>query len=243
MGSIAPAALERRACVALSPERYARFRPVIRRLAVRLARWVPGDDAVGDLVSVGWLGLLDAQRRAGGALGEDFDAYARHRVRSAMLDWVRALDAATRELQDASRALTAALQRLRRRLGRAPDEAEIAAALGLTVEGYRAALLRLADAGLTTLEALDFDAAAASLARSDEEPSELPPRPDLREAVAEAIEDLPPRLQHVLALRYQHACTPREVAAVLGIDEARAEQLRCEAVHRLRAAVTTEALK
>ncbi len=56
-------------------------------------------------------------------------------------------------------------------------------------------------------------------------------------AIAEAIDNLPPKLRQVLALYYQEECTLREVGAVLGVTESRASQLHSEAMHRLRATI------
>jgi RNA polymerase sigma factor FliA len=57
------------------------------------------------------------------------------------------------------------------------------------------------------------------------------------EAVTEAIEALPLRLQQVLALYYSEGHTLREVGIVLEVTESRACQLHTEAIHRLRAAI------
>jgi RNA polymerase sigma factor for flagellar operon FliA len=62
----------------------------------------------------------------------------------------------------------------------------------------------------------------------------------MQQAVAEAIETLPERLQHVLALYYTEECTLREIGAILEVSESRVSQLHTEAVHRLRAAIGKE---
>jgi RNA polymerase sigma factor FliA len=47
----------------LSREDYERFLPLVRRTAMRLARRLPSHVTVADLVSYGWVGLLDAFER------------------------------------------------------------------------------------------------------------------------------------------------------------------------------------
>lgn len=218
---------------------YERFLPVVRRIAMRAARKIPRHIAVADLVGCGWLGLMEAFHRAGPGMGtEEFEAYASYRIRGAMLDYLRGLDTTTKHMRRASRELTRTIKTLTRRLGRPPSDHEIALALGMDEDAYQSHLARLAEAGMTRLEMLDFDHEAADL-ESDPADEELARR-QLAVALEDAIESLPPRLQQVLALYYQEECTMREIGAVLGVGESMASRLHTEAVHRLRAAIGRE---
>jgi RNA polymerase sigma factor for flagellar operon FliA len=55
--------------------------------------------------------------------------------------------------------------------------------------------------------------------------------------LADAIAELPPREQQVLALYYQEELTMKEVGAVLGVGESRVSQIHSMAVARLRASL------
>ena len=218
---------------------YERFLPVVRRIAMRAARRIPRHIAVADLVGCGWLGLMEAFHRAGpGMCAEEFEAYASYRIRGAMLDYLRGLDTTTKHMRRASRELTRTIKTLTRRLGRAPSDGEIAMALGLDDLAYQTHLARLAEAGMTRLEMLDFDhdEVDAGVDPADEELA----RRELTAALGDANEELPPRLQQVLALYYQEECTLREIGAVLGVGESMVSRLHTEAVHRLRAAIGRE---
>lgn len=224
---------------ALTRADYERFLPIVRRIAMRAARRVPRHIAVADLVSSGWLGLLEAFQRADATMDRDeFEAYASYRIRGAMLDYLRSMDTVSRHTRRASRDLTRTIKDLTRRLGRPPEEPEIAQALNLDPAAYRATLTRIAEAGMTRLELLDFDQVEADPGGRlvDDEVSQR----ELVGAVADAVETLPPRLQQVLALYYQEECSLREIGAILGVSESRVSQLHTEAVHRLRAAIGGE---
>lgn len=213
---------------------YERYQPLVRRIAMRLARRVPKTISMSDLVSCGWLGLMEAFTRAAPEMpGEEFEAYASYRIRGAMLDYLRSLDSATREMRRTSRRLARTLKDLQRSLGRAPTEDETARAMGVTPAEYQNVLTRVASAGMSRLELMDFD-------QSDLESHAQPiddevSRREVTSQLSQAITTLPPRLQNVLALYYQKECTLKEIGAVLGVTESRVSQLHTEAVHRLRA--------
>ena len=227
---------EERAVRTLDRAIYDRFLPMVRRTAMRFARKVPRHITVADLVGYGWVGLMEAYRRADPSMPPDeFEAYASYRVRGAMLDYLRSLDPATRELRKMSRKVTETIRGLTSRLGRAPEEEEIAQGLELPMPDYRSLLERIASAGMARLELLDTD--NLDIEGDVDSVDDDVGKKQLGAAVADAIELLPARLQQILALYYQEECTLKEIGAVLGVTESRVSQLHTEAMHRLRALI------
>src|SRR5215212_6917882 len=110
--------------------------PLVKTLAQRLAQRLPSQVEVSDLVSVGVLGLIDAAARYKPTLGVPFDAFARRRVQGAMLDSLRDLDWAPRSLRRLRRDVDAAIASSRRKIGREPEEADIAAEMSLSRAEY-----------------------------------------------------------------------------------------------------------
>jgi RNA polymerase sigma factor for flagellar operon FliA len=230
---------ERRASRTLSTEDYRKYLPIVRRAAMRIARKVPSHITVADLTGYAWIGLLEAFARASEDLDpEEFEAYALYRIRGAMLDYLRSLDPQSRASRAMSRQVTRAIGELTKKLGRAPEEEEIAKEMQMSVEQYRTTLQALDKAGMCRLEMLDIDVAIPS------DPADLPEesagKNELRSAVAKAITTLPERLQLVLSLYYVEECTLREIGTILEVSESRVCQLHSEAVHRLRAAIGKE---
>ena len=227
---------EVRAKRTLNRDAYEKFQPLVRRTAMRLARRVPASISVADLVGYGWIGLMEAYQRSDAKMpNEEFEAYALYRVRGAMLDYLRSLDPATRDLRRASRRVSSAIRELSGKLGREPEEEEIARALNLSIDAYRALLEKIGASGMARLELLDLDNLDVA-APADNIDDEIAKR-HLGDAVATAIESLPEKLVQVLALYYQEGCTLRQIGMVLGVSESRESQLHTEAIHRLRAAV------
>lgn len=232
-------ATEKSAARVLSAAHYRKYLPIVRRTAMRLARKVPSHISVADLTGYAWIGLVEAFARATDDMDEsEFEAYALYRIRGAMLDYLRSLDTQSRTSRATSRKVTRAIHKLTQSLKRPPEEDEIAAELGLSIPEYRSTLAALDRAGMNRLEMIDIDTDltpdAAELAE------DATSRKQIQQSVADAIEQLPERLRHVLALYYTEECTLREIGAILDVSESRVSQLHTEAVHRLRAAVGKE---
>ena len=210
---------------------YERYTPLVRRIAMKTVRSLPASVTLDDLLSAGWIGLAEAlQRRTPTMDEEQFEAYASHRVQGAILDYLRSLDPLTRKLRGASRRISETTGDLTARLGRAPDEDEIAGELGLPLDDYHQMLMQIAEAGLARLELTEDSGWLAE----QSSPETLATEHELTDQVAAAIDELPERLRTVLGLYYQEECSFREIGAVLGVTESRACQLHTEAVHRIR---------
>lgn len=232
----ADATSEARAKRALSADDYRKYLPIVRRTAMRVARKVPEHITVNDLIGYAWIGLMEAFSRSDPEMpADEFEAYALHRIRGAMLDHLRSLDTQTRARRAESRRVTKAIDKLSGALKRPPEEEEIAAELKLTIEAYRALMQDLQTSGMARLELLDID---GDIAESEAElPEQSVATKELTSAVAEAVTKLPERLQIILSLYYAEDCTLREIGRILDLTESRICQLHAEAVHRLRAAV------
>jgi len=222
----------------LTREEYERYLPLVRRTAMKLARRLPAHVTVADLISYGWVGLLDAFERAKPGMDpEEFEAYAMFRVRGAALDYLRSLDPASRGARSLSRKVARAIADLTKESGgQSPEEDAIAKRLGMTLDAYRTAMEQLGRAGMNRVDMIDVD----DLGASDDLPEERTSRQELKALVAKAIHQLPERHRLVLALYYQEERTLREIGAILDVSESRVCQIHTEAVHRLRAAVGKE---
>jgi RNA polymerase sigma factor for flagellar operon FliA len=217
----------------LDRQLYERYLPIVRRIAMKMVRRLPSQITMDDLIGAGWVGMVEALRRRDGIPTEEqFESYAAHRVRGAILDYLRSLDPMTRKMRGASRQITAAIKAFTARVGRAPQEEEIAGELGMDLEGYRVLLHQVAQADPTRVELTDF---SSPRSRSDIAPDIMAQRHELADRIARAVEQMPERLQLILSLYYQEECSFRAVGEVLGVTEARICQLHAEAIHRIRA--------
>jgi RNA polymerase sigma factor FliA len=215
---------------------------LVKTLAQRLAQRLPSQVELSDLVSVGVLGLIDAAARYKPTLGVPFDAFARRRVQGAMLDSLRDLDWAPRSLRRLRRDVDQAIAAARRRLGREPGEMEIAAEMSMTLAEYEKALEQLRTLEIGAVRSLDstFEDGLTHLELAidpGEGASAQLERKELREHLARAIQQLPDRERHILALYFEEELTLAEIGKVIGVGESRVSQLRSLALARLRTAL------
>ena len=212
---------------------YQRYLPLVRRITMRLVRKLPPEVTLDDLLGAGWVGLVEALRRRTDVMDEEqFEAYASHRIRGAILDYLRSLDPMSRKLRGASRQISSAIKTLSARLGRPPEEEEIAGELGLELETYRQLLGDVAQADMARIELTDL---VAPSTLPDAGPDHIVTRGQLIERIADAIESLPDRLKLVIGLYYQEELNLKEIGQVMGVSESRICQLHSQAVARLRA--------
>jgi RNA polymerase sigma factor for flagellar operon FliA len=215
---------------------------IVKTVAHRLMQRLPAQVDVDDLISAGLVGLIDAAGRYRASTGVPFDAFARRRVHGAMLDALRDLDWAPRSLRRLRRELDSAVVTLRHRLGREPESNEIAAALNMSEPEFDAALEQLRTLEVGQIRPLDATTSdGRSLLEMCIDPGEgvvtRLERAELRLHLARAIEQLPERERHIIALYYDEELTLAEIGAVIGVGESRVCQLRALAVSRLRASL------
>jgi RNA polymerase sigma factor for flagellar operon FliA len=212
---------------------------LVKTMAQRLAMRLPSQVEVSDLVSVGVLGLIDAAGRYKPGLGVPFDAFARRRVQGAMLDSLRELDWAPRSLRRMRRDVDSAVGNLRRKHAREPEEAEIAAEMGMTVPDYEKTIQQLRTLDIGAIRSLDAPSEdGTSRLELCVDPTEgvftQLERQELRGHLAKAIEQLPERERQILALYFEEELTLAEIGQVIGVGESRVSQLRSLALSRLR---------
>jgi RNA polymerase sigma factor for flagellar operon FliA len=216
--------------------------PIVRFLARRIHERLPQHVDLEDLVSAGVVGLMDAFSKFDPAKKVQFRSYAQFRIRGAILDSLRTLDWSPRELRRKGRAVEEAIRVLTARMGRAPGEAEIAAELGMDLEGYQQLLGDLKGLEIGTLhiehnENSGEEELAYVPGRPEEDPLFRCLRGELEERLADAIANLPDRERLVMTLYYYEEMTMREIGLALGVVESRVSQVHASAVVHLRAAL------
>jgi len=215
--------------------------PQVRYIARRIHDRLPPHILMDDLVQAGIMGLIEALHKYDPSKNVELKTYAKHRIQGAILDSLRDLDWSPRPLRKKARQLERAHQKLRAELGRPATEPEVAIELGMELKELHRLLgdLRGLDLGSLQDEMTESGQERESLAahpeRPDQEPYSQCLQGELRDLLARAVGELPPRERQVLSLYYFEELTMKEVGAVLGVGEARVSQIHSSALVRLRA--------
>ena len=215
------------------------FVPLVKRMAHHLLARLPASVQVDDLVQAGMIGLMDAASRFEEGQGAQFETYASQRIKGAMLDELRANDWMPRGVRRAQRDIEKAIRKLEHKLGRAPSEAEVAAAMSLPLSEYQTLLADARGAQLIHFDSADDDEGDSFLDRhcadASADPLERVKDARFRAALIGAIDVLPEREKNLMGMYYEQELNFREIAAVLGVTESRICQLHSQAVARIRA--------
>jgi RNA polymerase sigma factor for flagellar operon FliA len=216
--------------------------PTVRYLARRIHERLPQHVELDDLISAGVVGLIDAFSKFDHGKRVQFKSYAQFRIRGAILDSLRTLDWSPRELRRKGRAVEEAIRAVTQRSGRVPSEQEIAAEMKVTLAEYQTLL---GDLKGLEIGSLHMERSEDS---GDEELSYIPGAPEddplfrclkgeMKQRLADAIDELPEKERMVLTLYYYEELTMKEIGLTLGVVESRVSQIHSSAVVRLRASL------
>ena len=217
-------------------ERIRRFVPMVRRLAWHVHGGGRPGIELEALMQAGMVALTEAAQRHSGPGEDGFAAYAKLRVRGAMVDLIRREVPLSRGGVERRRHLREAESALRLELGRDPSPAQLAEALGISPSDLAA--WQSSSAPLR-FDSLDETYSDSDMAFADERPDslELLAGEEMREQVAAAIAALPERLQLIVQLYFVEELNLSEIAETLQVSVPRVHQLKAQAIDKLRAAL------
>jgi RNA polymerase sigma factor for flagellar operon FliA len=201
---------------------------LVKRVASHFRSRLPAAIEPSDLIQAGMVGLIEALSAYDPERGNDFETFAKLRIRGAMLDEIRRASWAPRSTVKVAVEAREAETRLANATGKAPTHREIATEMGLDIARYHT--LRGRNQGLaesTTLEEIDF--AAETPLPEDEVEEELVVR-----ALKAGISELNEREKLIVALYYDEELTLKEIGAVLSVSESRVSQLLTAVAKKLR---------
>jgi len=216
--------------------------PLVKAIAVRVHENLPVHVDLDDLVHAGILGLFDAASKFNPEKQVVFSSYAKHRIKGAILDSLRQLDWASRDMRRRHKQVEAATRDLAAELQRNPTEGEVAQKLGMDAERWRTMMIDLRNVGLISastrgnegddLPAPDFPS------KPETHPDSICAREQLRSVLGDAMKTLPERYQKVVLLYYTNEMTMKEIGGILGINESRVSQIHKSALEKMQVALT-----
>jgi len=221
---------------------FARYAPMVKHIALKIAAGLPSHVDVDDLISSGVVGLIEAFKRFDLSRGLKFETYATPCVRGGILQQLRDLDWLPRSTRRRAQELERTCTRLEHELGRQPTEDELAEAMGVELSNLYTLMAKLARASMVSLdqmwESSDDESGGGTIAdavsdTSADAPSLAMEREEVKNILAEALENLPPQERLVITLYYYEDLTLKEIGKVLSVSESRVSQIHAKAATRL----------
>ena len=220
--------------------------PLVKAIAVRVHENLPVHVDLDDLVHAGVLGLFDAVAKFDRQKKVELHSYAKHRIKGAILDSLRELDYASRDMRKRQKQIDTATAGLAAKLGRNPNETEVAAQLGLSTDRLRQIQMELQHLGqvsMTQRDDLDREHAQEFPATPDLRPDRICERRELRSTLARAIGTLSERYQKVVFLYYTNEMTMKEIGNAIGVNESRVSQIHKLALKKMAVVLEGEGIR
>lgn len=219
------------------------FVPIIKNLALKVAKGINDEDLLDDLISAGVLGLLEAMEKYEPKKGIKLKTYAYLRIRGAMLDELRSRDYFPRSARAKAKRIEKVIRELEGKLGRMPEDVEVASYLNMETEEYLDMLKQFSNLSVISIDELmertgeDRERIMKYILEEGENPEKSAEMKEIERVIEEEFERLPEKQKIVLSLYYKDDLNMKEIARVLGVTEARVCQIHAQAILNLRASL------
>jgi RNA polymerase sigma factor FliA len=185
-----------------------------------------------DLVSEGYVGLVQASKKFDGTRGVKFSTFATTRIRGAMMDSLRRARPLSRPMAEKIAKVSSLSEHMAAKDGREPTQAEVACKLNLS-PAKASEVMRMRALRLTSLD-LQTEEMHHEFADDDDTPEEQAIQTVLQQELRGHVARLMPRDRDIIHRIYWLRQKHNRVAEDLGISESRVSQLQTRALSRLR---------
>jgi RNA polymerase sigma factor for flagellar operon FliA len=209
-----------------------KYRFQVRMIAIKVARQLPASFDVDDLISIGFIGLLDAAERFDASKNVKFETFSEFRIRGAMLDELRKQDWLPRSARDRLSDIAAAKEEVENRTGAPATLYEVCGKLKITVKKFQELMRDIGAPALVNIEDMPEGFELQTSEKAD--PFRLAAQGEAKVLVGRLLSDLPEHEQSVLRFHYYRGLNLKEISVILGVSESRICQLRGQALATLR---------
>ena len=215
------------------------YLPLVKYNGERIWARLPEGVELDDLVSAGVFGLMDAIDLFDLSRCVKFETYCVPRIRGAMLDELRTMDWVPRLVRSKASKLNEAVKKLEARLGRQPNENELAKEMEIPVADLEKMMLDANAVNLISLNKKWYETDSYKDVREidiledkkGEDPTQRIQKNDLMRLVTKGL-NRNERL--IIILYYYEEFTMKEIGATLNLSESRVSQMHSSIVQRLQ---------
>ncbi|MBO8463821.1 MAG: FliA/WhiG family RNA polymerase sigma factor [Firmicutes bacterium] len=217
-----------------------RYIYVIRSIALQMRGIYLNFAQIDDIINEGVICLMSSLDKFELEKGVKFETYITKRIRGMIIDLARKQDWVPRSVRKMGKEIEKVTTELHNELGRVPTDEEIANRYGISLEKYEEFVSK---STLFNVLSLDFVLEETYekkkyLQVMDEEETNQPEEyyldQELKEYLAQGIEQLREKEKMVISLYYLEELQMKEIAKVLEVSEPRVSQIHAKAISRLK---------
>lgn len=221
-----------------------KYAPLVKYVAGKVAIGMPKKIEYDDLVGYGVFGLLDAIDKYEPDRNTKFKTYAITRIKGSIFDELRSIDWVPRTVRQKAKELEKAIVELDEKLGRSPNDDEIAEKLGITEKELQKLYLTLSSTTVSSVQDTytnedSEDEKHAVIGTIEASPNYNPEliseKDEIKTMISQIIDELSDKEKQVLILYYYEDLTLKEIGEVLEVTESRVSQLHTKAIFKLKA--------
>lgn len=214
--------------------------PLVRSIAERVLQTLPKSIELDDLTSAGLFGLMDAINGFDLSRGIKFKTYCSTRIRGSILDELRSQDWVPRLVRLKAHRLERAVRQLEGELGRAPNQVEIAQALGISLEELQAhqaeanakAIFSLSEKWDDGDEEKEMEKVEILADRKSVNPLDTAQQGDALDMITSSLTK---KERLIVIMYYYEGLTMREIGEIMELTESRVCQIHSNVMMRLKA--------
>ena len=210
---------------------------LVKKIALYLKARIPDYFEADDLIQIGMIGLIEANKNFDPSVGVSFDEYAKRRIKGAILDEVRKASSLSRLAVKNNREYSTAKNSLTNSLGRQATNVEIADYLDVSISELEH---KRSHANQFNLVQLDNDLIEADGAFEDYQSNPMLSieQAELSDRLTNEISKLDERSKLIISLYYVEELNMKEIGAVIGVNESRVSQLLSATALKLKGSLS-----
>ncbi|GAA0469320.1 FliA/WhiG family RNA polymerase sigma factor [Parasphingorhabdus litoris] len=205
--------------------------PLVRKLAWQVHSRLSTTVEVEDLLQIGMVALVEAAQSFEDR-GLGFTNYAKLRIRGAMIDQLRKQSSISRSAMQFQKQLREVQEELAQKLGYAPSQSELAAAMDMDQKSFQTALHNSESIDLQSMDEVYSDH-NIWFSDSSERADDRIERHQKQQRIADAIDALPERDGLILQLYFVEEMNLEEIGRTLDIGASRVCQIKKAALEKL----------
>jgi RNA polymerase sigma factor for flagellar operon FliA len=222
--------------VKIRDEQITELLPMVHRIARKVVTYLRPPLSFEDMISAGVVGLVKASRDYDPSHHTEFKTYAYIRIKGAVIDELRGASLLPANLNKRIHQARQISRKILEQTGISPTDDELAEKLGITISELFETFESARAQYFVSLDDFKEDSPALSnlleAARTNA-PDEQIEQDELKDKLAEAIQQLSERQRQLILLYYQKHLTMKQIAEIFDITESRVSQMHASAIFNL----------